>query len=240
MVIGASSGIGEAIALQLGSAGADVAIIARRAEELERVKGAIEAAGGKAHAYVHDVREYRLAPALFQQIAHDLGGLDLVVYAAGVMPLIEPNEYSFEKDEQTVDVNCLGAVAWLNEAAERFEHTGQGSIVGISSVAADRGRKGFPVYGASKAFFDTYLEALRNRVGRLGVVVTTVKPGPVDTPMSRGVKKRPLLISADAAATAALNAVAKRKSVAYVPGTWRPIMFVIRHIPSFIFRKLNF
>jgi short-subunit dehydrogenase len=169
-----------------------------------------------------------------------MGGLDLVIYASGVMPLIEPNEFSFEKDEMTVDVNCLGAVAWLNEAAQRFEHTGRGSIVGISSVAADRGRRGFPVYGASKAFFDTYLEALRNRVARSGVVVTTIKPGPVDTPMSRGVKKRPLLISAEAAATATLNAVAKRKGVVYVPGTWRPIMFVVRHIPSFIFRKLNF
>ncbi len=197
--------------------------------------------GGKAHPYVHDVRDYAAVPALFQHIAQDLGGLDLVVYAAGVMPLIETNEYCFEKDKQTVDINCLGAVAWINEAAERFEHTHEGSIVGISSVAADRGRKGFPVYGASKAFFETYLEALRNRVGpAMGVTVTTVKPGPVDTPMSRGVKKRPLLISADAAATSTLKAVAGHKSVAYVPGTWRPIMFVIRHIPSFIFRKLNF
>lgn len=240
MIIGASSGIGEAIAMQLGSEGADVAIIARRAEELERVKGEIEKAGGKAHSYVHDVRDYGSIPALFQQIALDMGGLDLVVYAAGVMPLIEPNEYSFEKDELTVGVNCIGAVAWLNEAAQRFEHAGQGSIVGISSVAADRGRRGFPVYGASKAFFDTYLEALRNRVARSGVTVTTVKPGPVDTPMSRGVKKRPLLISAEAAASATLIAAAKHKLVVYVPGTWRPIMFVVRHIPSFIFRKLNF
>ena len=240
MIIGASSGIGEAIALQLGRQGASVAIIARRGEELERVKGEIETAGGKGRAYVHDVREHDAVPALFQQIALDLGGLDLVVYAAGVMPLIEPNEYSFEKDELTVGVNCLGAVAWLNEAAQRFEHAGQGSIVGISSVAADRGRRGFPVYGASKAFFDTYLEALRNRVGRLGVVVTTIKPGPVDTPMSSGVKKRPLLISADAAANATLRAAARRKLVVYVPGTWRPIMSVVRNIPSFIFRKLNF
>jgi short-subunit dehydrogenase len=240
MIIGASSGIGEALAVKLGREGADVAIVARRAEQLERVKNAIEVAGGKAYIYAHDVREYHTIPALFQQIALDMGGLEMIVYAAGVMPLIEPNEYSSEKDEMTIGVNCIGAVAWLNEAAQRFEHARQGSIVGISSVAADRGRRGFPVYCATKAFFDTYLEALRNRVGRFGVVVTTIKPGPVDTPMSRGLKKRPLLISADAAASATLKAVTNRKMVAYVPGAWRPIMFVVRHIPSFIFRKLNF
>jgi short-subunit dehydrogenase len=240
MIIGASSGIGEAVAVQLGREGAQVAIIARRAEELERVKAEIEKAGGVAHTYAHDVCDHGSIPSLFQQIAHEMGGLDLVVYAAGVMPIIEPNEYSIEKDELTVNVNCLGAIAWLNEAAQRFEHAGQGSIVGISSVAADRGRRGFPVYGASKAFLDTYLEALRNRLSRCGVLVTTIKPGPVDTPMSRGVKKRPLLISADAAASATIRAVVKRKLVVYVPGTWRPIMFVVRRIPSFIFRKLNF
>lgn len=240
MIIGASSGIGEAIAIQLGRSGAKVAIIARRPDELARVKAQIEAAGGEAHTYAHDVTAYAEVPALFQQIAHDLGGLDLVIYAAGVMPLIEPNEYCFEKDLLAIEVNCTGAVAWLNQAAQRFEHAGEGIIVGISSVAGDRGRRGFPAYGATKAFLDTYLEAIRNRVARFGVAVITIKPGPVDTPMTRGVKKRPLLISAETAAQKILAAVAKRKQVVYVPGTWRPIMFVVRNIPSVFFRKLNF
>jgi decaprenylphospho-beta-D-erythro-pentofuranosid-2-ulose 2-reductase len=239
MIIGASSGIGEAIAIQLGKSGAVVALIARRQQELERVKSLVEAAGGTAHVYVHDVREYTAVPALFQQIAHDMGGLDLVIYSSGVMPLVEPNEYNFEKDLLTIEVNCAGAVAWLNEAANRFEHTKTGAIVGISSVAADRGRRGFPVYGASKAFMDTYLEGLRNRIGRYGVTVTSIKPGPVDTAMSHGVLRKPMLISAEAAAFATIRAILRRKRIVYVPGTWRPIMCVVRNIPSFIFRKLN-
>lgn len=244
IVVGASSGIGEAIALKLGQQpGVSIALVARRQEELERVKKAIEAAGAngsRAIIYPHDVLDQAEVPALFQKIAQDLGGLDLIVYASGVMPLIEPDEYSFEKDLSTVQVNVLGAVAWLNEAAQRFERSKSGCIIGISSVAGDRGRRGYPVYGASKAFFDNYLESLRNRIARFGVRVVTIKPGPVDTPMTKDVKKKPLLISADAAAEQILAAASRGKRLAYVPGTWRPIMAIVRSIPSFIFRKLNF
>lgn len=240
LIIGASSGMGAALARQLARQGCAVALVARRQEELELLAKEITTAGGTAHVYPHDVHEYPCVPALFQRITHELGGLDLVIYAAGVMPLIEPNEYAFDQDLLTVEVNCLGAVAWLNEAAQRFEHTGAGTIVGLSSVAGDRGRRGFPVYGASKAFLNTYLESLRNRIGRFGASVVTIKPGPVDTPMTTNVQKKPLLISAEKAAELILAAARKGKTCAYVPGSWRLIMFIVRSIPSVIFRKLNF
>jgi NAD(P)-dependent dehydrogenase (short-subunit alcohol dehydrogenase family) len=242
-VVGASSGIGAAIARQLGAAGCRVALVARREQELHAVADAINA-GGEASAplalpYPHDVTAYAEVPALFQRICRDLGGLDLIVYAAGVMPRIADDEYAFEKDRQILDVNVLGAVAWLNEAAQRFGQTGAGTIVGISSVAGDRGRRGNPVYCTSKAALTTYLEALRNRVGRAGVAVVTVKPGPVDTPMTRGLDRLPLLISADEAARQTLAAARRRVPTAYVPRTWQPIMFALRQVPSALFRRLN-
>ena len=242
LIVGASSGIGEELARQLAREGCRVALVARRTEELERIAGEIEqqAGTGAALTYPHDVCQYADVPALFQQIALDLGGLDLVIYAAGVMPFIEPDEYDFNKDRQMIEVNVLGAIAWLNQAAQRFERAGSGVLVGISSVAGDRGRRGMPVYGASKACLDTYLEALRNRLGRHGATVITIKPGPVDTPMTRGLKKLPLLIPVDRAATLILAAIRRRKNLAYVPGIWRPIMFIVRHIPSAVFKKLNF
>lgn len=244
MIIGASSGIGEALARLLAQGGCRVALVARRADELARVADSIQAAHGaeRALTFPHDVREAECVPALFQKIAHDLGGLDLVVYASGVMPLVEPDEYDFSKDAQMIDVNVLGAVVWLNEAAQRFGRAGAGTIVGISSVAGDRGRRGMPVYGASKAFLDTYLEALRNRVARNGVAVVVIKPGPVATPMTQAMdqKKLPFLITAEKAAALTLEAAARRRGVAYVPGLWRPIMFVVRNVPSFVFRKMNF
>lgn len=240
IVVGASSGMGEAIARQLAAAGCRVALVARRAAELERVVTAIDAeAPGLARAYVHDVTAYDEVPALFQRICRDLGGLDLVVYAAGVMPRIAETEYSFAKDRQIVDVNLLGAVAWLNEAAERFDRGRAGTIVGISSVAGDRGRRGNPVYCAAKAALTTYLEALRNRIGRHGVSVVTVKPGPVDTPMTRGMDRLPFLVSAADAARQILRAAGRGTGVVYVPGKWRPIMLVIRTLPSALFKRLD-
>src|SRR5262245_26110580 len=130
LVVGASSGIGAAVARALGREGCRVALVARREAELRAVAAD---AGDGARIYVHDVTRPEEVPGLFQQIARDLGGLDLVVYAAGVMPRITDDEYDFGKDRETLAVNVLGAVAWLNEAAERFARAGAGTIIGISS-----------------------------------------------------------------------------------------------------------
>jgi decaprenylphospho-beta-D-erythro-pentofuranosid-2-ulose 2-reductase len=242
IIVGASSGIGAELARQLAASGCHVALVARRADELNRLATEINTASADtplAFIYPHDVRCYGEAPALFQTVCRDLGGLDLIIYAAGVMPRLLPDEYDFAKDQAMIEVNVLGAIAWLNAAAERFQAAGSGTLVGISSVAGDRGRRGQPVYGASKAALDTYLEALCNRLGRFGVRVVTIKPGPVDTPMTQGLDKLPLLISAPAAARQILAAAARGTRLAYVPSKWRPIMAILRAIPSPIFQKLN-
>lgn len=243
IIVGASSGMGAALARQLGAQGCRVALVARREETLRQIAGEINGETGETRAlvYVHDVRRYDEAPALFQQICRDLGGLDLIIYASGVMSRPSEDEYDFDRDRETIEVNVLGAMAWLNEAAQRFKAAGDGTLVGISSVAGERGRRGFPAYSASKAALTTYLEGLRNRVGRFGVAVVTIKPGPVDTPMTQGSRgqKLPLLISADEAARQILTAARHRAHTAYVPGTWGPIMTVVKAIPSFVFRKMN-
>src|SRR5206468_1771686 len=96
VIVGASSGIGAELARQLARQGCRVALVARREDELKRIADELNAGGAElARTYRHDVREYECVPSLFQQIAHDLGGLDLVIYAAGVMPPVAPDEYSF-------------------------------------------------------------------------------------------------------------------------------------------------
>ena len=241
IVVGASSGMGAEIARQLAQRGCRVALVARREAELQVVADGINAGVTEplALCYAHNVRNFAEVPALFQNICRDLRGLDVIFYAAGVMPRITDSEYSFDKDRAMIEVNVLGAIAWLNEAAQRFDAAGSGTIVGVSSVAGDRGRRGQPVYCTSKAALDTYLEALRNRVGRVGVRVVTIKPGPVDTPLVKGLDKLPMLVSADEAARQIIAASEKGKRVAYVPGKWRPVMAVIRSIPSPIFQKMN-
>jgi NAD(P)-dependent dehydrogenase (short-subunit alcohol dehydrogenase family) len=241
IVVGASSGIGEALALRLASEGAQVAALARRLPELEKLAAAQPGRPGTIRAYAHDVREPETAPDLFARIAADLGGVDTVIYAAGVMPETAEGEYDFEKDRAMVEVNLLGAMAWLNLAAARFEAARAGTIVGLSSVAGERGRRDNPGYGTSKAALTTYLEALRNRCSRYGVNVVTVKPGFVDTPMTRGRKGLFWLISADEAARRSLD-LARRGSSAtgFVPARWALVALVVRLLPSFVFRKLNF
>ncbi len=242
LILGASSGIGEALTLALARSGASVALVARRGDELDRVEAAARQAGAPAaFAYIHDVADYDGTPDLFDRIVKDLGGLDTVVYAAGVMPEIVEGEYSFAKDRSMIEVNLLGCMAWFDLAAPYFESRRTGTLIGISSIAGERGRRGFPGYGTSKAALTAFLESLRNRLTRYGVNVVTIKPGFVDTAMTRGKPGLFWLVSPAAAADSIL-ALARRGSSAsgFVPWRWSLVAMVVRNIPSFVFRRLNF
>jgi NAD(P)-dependent dehydrogenase (short-subunit alcohol dehydrogenase family) len=237
LVVGASSGIGKAIASELLKAGVSTALVARRAEPMREL-AASAPAGVNAPVYEHDVTNYAATEALFQRITHDLGGLDVIIYASGVMPNVEENEYNFDKDRSMIEVNVLGAIAWLNEAAKRFERLKSGTIVGISSIAGDRGRRGNPAYCTSKAALTTFLESLRNRLSRYGVKVVTIKPGFIDTEMVRGRPGLFWLISPEKAATLILDAARSGTSSAYIPGKWRMVATIVKTIPSWLFKRL--
>lgn len=240
IVIGASGGIGEQIVRKLTSDGCHVALVARNEERIRRIAMDINGVNldlAKVHPF--DVLNIDNVEERFQQIVRDLGGLDLFVYAAGVMPVIDAKEYDSAKDKDIIEINLVGAIAWINEAAKRFEKAKEGTIVGIGSVSGDRGRRGNPAYGASKAGLDCFLESLRNRLGSLGVSVVTVKPGPVQTEMTRPLGKLPGMISANKAADLILKAAHKFNKTVYVPGKWWLVSRVIRAIPSVIFRRLR-
>jgi NAD(P)-dependent dehydrogenase (short-subunit alcohol dehydrogenase family) len=240
IVVGGSSGIGAALAHRLSAAGVEVAIVSRRQDALERLRSEIAAKGGaRVIVRAHDVRRRDEAAPLLQSLTRDLGGLDVIFYVAGVMPRVGPDEYDTEKDAEIMEVNTLGAMAWLNEAAKRFEQTKGGTIVGVSSIAGDRGRRGNPAYCTSKAALTTYLEALRNRLSRHGVRVVTIKPGFVDTEMTKGAPGLFWLIPPEQAADEIIEAGLGGRMTVYVPGRWRAVGTIVRLIPSFIFRRLN-
>ncbi len=240
VLVGASSGIGAALAWQLAAEGYVVALLARRSDLLEALSAEINHTFGetRALAYAHDVTDFAAVPPLFQKILSDLQGIDLVIYNAGALFQVAFSEYNFEKDKKMVDVNLLGAMAWLGQAAALFEQLGSGQIVGISSVAGDRGRVKNPGYQASKAGLTNYLESLRNRLTRSGVNVITIKPGFVDTAMTGG-QELPMMISPEQAAREICSAIRKRKQTRYVPFQWAFIMLAIVLVPSFIFRRLK-
>lgn len=240
IVVGATGGIGEQIALALAQAGCRVALVGRNEATLKRIAETVNRADSRlAFPVVHDVRDVDAAPAAFSQAVEALEGLDLIVYAAGVMPVIAPTEYDTDKDIEIIAVNFVGAVAWINLSAKRFERAQEGTIVGIGSVSGDRGRKGNPVYGASKAALENYLESLRNRLAPLGVSVVTVKPGPVETRMTAQRGRLPGMISAQRAGTLILRAARRKNVTAYVPGRWWLVSKIVRLLPSPVFRRLN-
>jgi short-subunit dehydrogenase len=245
IVIGASSGIGAALTRRLPLSGYLVAAVARREEALNELCASINAniPGEDTQVvwpYVHDVTNFEEVPQLFQQIVQDLGGLDLIVYGAAVQPAVDPSEFNFAKDEAMINTNLMGAIAWLNQAAMRFERARRGQIVGISSIAGDRGRVAAPVYNTSKAGLNTYLEALRNRLSRRDVTVTTIKPGFVETRLLENAAKTFWVISPEDAASQIHTAITRRQQTVYVPRRWSLVGLVITHIPSFIFRRLGF
>ena len=236
IVIGASSGIGAALVGELAQQGYTVAALARREEQLTAVCQAIP----NAIPYVHDVTDFDAIPAMFDTIVQALGGLDTIVYVAGVQPEVALDEYDSQKDRTMIEVNLMGAIAWLNLAATRFERAGQGRIAAISSIAGDRGRVASPVYNTSKAALNTYLEALRNRLSKKGVSVTTIKPGFVDTVLLENAPKTFWVISRQEAAGEMVEAIENKRQIVYVPARWAMVGMVVRHIPSFIFRRLSF
>jgi short-subunit dehydrogenase len=242
LIIGASSGMGAALARRLAREGYALALVARRkrtlaalCQEINHSKGQ-----GRATAYVHDVHRVDEVPDLLRRIIAELGGLDLVVYAAGVNFPPGLHAYNFEGDRQMLEVNLVGAFAWLDPIAAMFEGAHRGQIVGLSSVAGDRGRVGNPGYNASKAGLTSYLESLRNRLTRHGVSVLTVKAGFVQTDMLKAAQKVMFPITAEQAADEIYAAIRRRRQQIYTPWFWTWLMLVVRNIPSVVFRRMSF
>jgi short-subunit dehydrogenase len=245
LILGASSGIGAALARELARRGYQLALVARTEAALVTLTNEINgdhAGSPQARSYTCDVRVFDDAPVLFQRVADDMGGeraVRLVVYVAGIMPHGTDGAWSFEEERATIETNLLGAMRWLDLAAESLTRTGDGAIVGVSSVAGDRGRRGNSAYMASKAGLSTYLESLRYRLRGSGVRVVTVKPGYVATSMTAGLKlPQALTITPERAARRIAQAARKSSGVVYIPGYWAPIMWGIRQLPAAAMARL--
>jgi short-subunit dehydrogenase len=248
VIVGASSGIGAALARTLARDGYAVALVARRADRLDELAREINsqahapADAPVARAYVHDVCHYDEAPALFQRVLDDLrpGGLAALIYAAGVMPPPDTSAaWDFAQERAMLETNTIGASRWLGLAADAFRSAGRGTLVGISSLAGERGRRGNSAYQASKAALSTYLESLRYRLKGSGVRVVTIKPGYVATEMTSGLGlPRPLVTAPERIAARIARACRGGPEVVYVPAYWGPIAWVVRHLPAPLMTRL--
>lgn len=177
--------------------------------------------------------------SFFQKGINLLGGLDVLIMGQGSLT----NQKAAEKDillmKNEFDLNFMSYATFLSLAANHMEKQKSGHIIAISSVAGERGRQSNYIYGASKASLSVFLSGLRNRCTPLGIQVMTVKPGFVDTPMTKDFKKSGLWATPNQVAKDILKGYVKGKDVVFTPFFWRYIMLIIIHIPEKIFKKLK-
>ena len=169
-----------------------------------------------------------------------LGGLDVAYLAMGVLGEQPKAEQDAAHAQQILHTNLTAPVSLLTWLANFCAKQGRGTLAVLSSVAGERGRKSNYVYGASKAGLTAFVDGLRNRLDRLGVAVLTIKPGPVKTAMTAGMKGSEKFADPGKVAKSIADAIGAGKGgIVYVPFQWRPIMAIIRAIPDSVFRKLN-
>jgi short-subunit dehydrogenase len=238
LILGAGSDIAKAIARVFAGHGYAIQLAGRNPEQMERLR--LDLTGRyEAEVFCHhfDATDF----ASHEPFVSSLRKLpEVIVYSAGSMSEQNEAQQDWDKTQNMINVNYSGAVSILNRFAILFSERASGCIVGISSVAGDRGRGSNYIYGSTKAAFSAYLSGLRNELFKKDVQVITVKPGFVYTKMTHHLALPPRLTTyPDKVAKAIFLAVEKKKSVLYVGPLWRWIMQVIKVIPEPIFKRTN-
>lgn len=237
-IIGATSDVAKALAYCYAEAGKDLILLARNSQRLIPLQKDIQIRHQVAIEIVEmDVLKTERYDAILQPI---LPKCDTVIYAAGILGDQKAEEQDDVKAALNIQVNYTAGVLLLQKFAQAFEAKKAGTIVGISSVAGERGRKSNYIYGSAKAGFTAFLSGLRNRMVEHDVHVITVMPGFMATKMTEHLPlPKPLTASPETAAKRIFKATQSKKNRVYVLPIWRWIMLIIRNIPEFIFKKLS-
>jgi short-subunit dehydrogenase len=243
VVLGGTSGIGRAIAQKLAARGDALFLLGRDEAELARSAADCSARDPK-HGAVGFARCDLEAPdgfaAALDAADGALGGFDTVIVTAAMFATQAALEADVELTRRLTTVNFANTVVFCEHARTRLLARGGGRLVVLSSVAGDRGRKPVAIYGASKAGLSTYLEALDHKYRASGLIVTCVKPGFVKTSMTAGLPPPPFAGEPDGVARAIIRATDAGKPLLYTPPMWALVMLVIRWLPRFVMRKINF
>jgi decaprenylphospho-beta-D-erythro-pentofuranosid-2-ulose 2-reductase len=238
LILGATSDIAVALSRHLGSLGYALQLAGRDIEALNAIKCDIQIRYN-VPVTIHEFNSLNFEghESFYRTIIEKP---DLVILVFGYLGSHMNAISNWVECEKILNTNYVGAVSILNIIANDFENRKSGVIVGISSVAGDRGRMSNYLYGSAKAGLTVYLSGLRNRLFHAGVHVLTVKPGFVRTQMTEGLRlPAPITAEPNQVATAIYHAVKRRKNTVYILSIWRLIMCIIRTIPDSIFKKLK-
>jgi len=240
LVIGATSSIARALAGEIARQGGALHLAARDEFELERVAKDIAVRYRVPVSWSpFEALDYDSHPDFLQKVIDQLSRLDGVVVCLGELGEQQKAEIDFDRARRIIHSNYTGVVSILTHVANYLEQQREGFIIGISSVAGDRGRQSNYFYGSAKGALSLFLQGLRNRLAKSNVHVLTVKPGFVDTKMTFGKPGMFLIASPSQIATAILQGLRKGRNIVYVPGFWFWIMLIIRSIPESRFKRLK-
>lgn len=240
VIFGATSAIATEAAIIFAKHGAKLLLVARNGSKLEAIQKDLNTRFGiNAETYVLDANEYDKHEIFIQDADRILGGFDAILIAHGTLPDNESIKNNPAEVVKEFNTNAMSIISLATAASKYFEEKKSGVIAVISSVAGDRGRQSNYIYGAAKGAVTVFLQGLRNRLFHSGVHVVTIKPGFVDTPMTKDVKKNFLFATASQVAKGIYNAMTQGKNTVYLPGFWKFIMLIIKNIPENIFKKLK-
>lgn len=240
LIVGAASAIAEHYArLEAGDGGA-FCLVGRSPGRLQAIADDLRVRGAS-DVFVSpmDVNEVERHAGMLDEAWDRLGGIDVVLLAHGTLPDNAECAADPALALREFATNGSSTIALMAAAAVRLEAQGGGTLAVVSSVAGDRGRASNYLYGSAKAAVTAYASGLRQRLHGSGVNVVTIKPGFVDTPMTRDFRKGLLWASPQAVARGIVRAIDRRRAVAYLPWFWWAIMRVITHIPEPVFRRIR-
>jgi short-subunit dehydrogenase len=241
LVVGATSAIAEAAAREWAARGARLFLVARNSERLRAISADLEIRYGReVGGIVLDLSDATKHQAMLDAAVGALGEIETVLIAYGTLSRQDECDASADTLLSEFTTNALSVISLLRLMADYMARRGKGTIAVISSVAGDRGRQSNYAYGAAKAAVTVYSQGLRNRLHKLGIAVVTVKPGFVDTPMTRHISAKGLLWAKPASVGRGIvDAVSRGADVVYLPWFWRYIMLIIRLIPEALFKRLS-
>jgi decaprenylphospho-beta-D-erythro-pentofuranosid-2-ulose 2-reductase len=238
LILGAASDMAIAIARKFAAEGYSITLAGRNVERLRPIEADLKVRHrGNAFCVEFDALNFQSHEKFYNTLPEKP---DVVICVFGLLGEQKIAEQSWDNCQDILFSNYVGAVSILNIVANDFEKRKKGSIVGISSVAGERGRQSNYFYGSAKAGFTSYLSGLRNRMHHHGVQVLTVKPGFVKTKMIENIKTPgPITATPKQVADRIFKAVKSKADSIYVLPIWNPIMAVIRNIPEGVFKKLK-
>lgn len=241
LIIGATSAIATACARLWAEQGSEFFLVARSAEKLEEVSADLTARGAKSVTlHCMDATDFAAHGPMLESCTTAMPQIDIALIAHGTLPDQKACEQDVSVALAELSSNGTSVIRLLTLLANQFETQRCGTLAVISSVAGDRGRPSNYLYGTAKAAVSTFCEGLRARMFKVGVHVVTIKPGFVDTPMTRGLAlPAALLATPEQVAALIVKGINKRSDTLYVPGFWRLIMLVIKNIPGIVFKRLN-